>query len=336
MTPFAIAGIQMHVAALRENISAMRHQIDLLMNRFPWVQMVVFSELAPYGPLPELAKPLPNGAEESFQEMAARHGIWLLPGSMFEQSGGVIYNTASVIDPQGKVVGRYRKMFPFLPFEAGIASGEEPLVFDVPGIGRFGVSICYDIWFPETTRMLTSMGVEVLLHPVLTGTIDRDVELSIARATSAMFQCYVFDINGIGAGGVGQSAVFDPSGSCLYQAAGAEEMIPIEVDFDLVRRQRAVGIKGLGQTLKSFRDRAVDFTNYDRTRPASPYLARLGPLEMPARGSRAGLDGSLVPELSDPGGQALPELAAASATGNLTNRRVQGGIRQLRSIKNKN
>jgi hypothetical protein len=55
MTPFAIAGIQMHVAALRENISAMRHQIDLLMNRFPWVQMVVFSELAPYGPLPELA-----------------------------------------------------------------------------------------------------------------------------------------------------------------------------------------------------------------------------------------------------------------------------------------
>ena len=179
-------------------------------------------------------------------------------------------------------------------------------MFDVPRVGRFGVSICYDIWFPETTRMLTSMGAEVLLHPVLTGTIDRDVELSIARATSAMFQCYVFDINGIGAGGVGRSAVFDPSGSCLYQAAGAEEMIPIEGDFAFLRRQRAVGMKGLGQPLKSFRDRAVEFTHYDRNQPTPPYLTQLGPLEMPVRGSRAGLDGSLDPQWSDHGAQNLP------------------------------
>jgi deaminated glutathione amidase len=53
----------------------------------------------------------------------------------------------------------------------------------VPQVGRFGLSICYDIWFPETTRQLTSAGVEVLLHPVLTGTTDRDAELAIARAT---------------------------------------------------------------------------------------------------------------------------------------------------------
>ena len=82
------------------------------------------------------------------------------------------------------------------------------------------VSICYDIWFPETTRTLTSMGAEVLLHPVLTNTIDRDVELSIARATAAQFQCYVFDINGIGAGGVGRSCVVDPSGQVLHEAGG--------------------------------------------------------------------------------------------------------------------
>ena len=169
-------------------------------------------------------------------------------------------------------------------------------MFDVPEVGRFGVSICYDIWFPETTRLLTSLGAEVLLHPVLTGTIDRDVELSIARATSAMFQCYVFDINGVGAGGVGRSAVFGPSGTCLHQASVGEEMIPVEIDLDQVRRQRAVGMNGLGQPLKSFRDRAVDFPQYDRSQPVPPYLQQLGPLDMPLRGGRAGLDGSLVPQ----------------------------------------
>ncbi|HMB76065.1 MAG TPA: carbon-nitrogen hydrolase family protein [Kiloniellaceae bacterium] len=315
MTPFAIAGIQMHVAALRENVSAMRHQVDLLMSRFPWTQMVVFSELAPYGPLPEFAKPLPSPAEAAFQEMAARHGIWLLPGSMFEQRGDAVYNTASVIDPQGRVVGRYSKMFPFKPFEVGIASGVEPLVFDVPAVGRFGVSICYDIWFPETTRLLTSLGAEVLLHPVLTGTIDRDVELSIARATSAMFQCYVFDINGVGAGSLGRSAVFDPAGVCLHQASVGEEMIPVEIDMDQVRRQRAVGMNGLGQPLKSFRDRAAEFSIYDRDRPMTPYLQQLGPLEMPARGGRGGLDGSLVPQDMGLGADVLSQEAAVYLEG---------------------
>jgi len=288
MTPFAIGGIQMHIGAMKENVSAMAHRLDILMARFPWVQMVMFSELAPFGPLPQYAQPLPNPTEEAFQEMAARHGIWLLPGSMFEQVGDEIYNTASVIDPQGQVVGRYRKMFPFRPYEQGIAAGSDFLVFDVPQVGRFGVSICYDIWFPETTRTLTAMGVEVLLHPVLTGTIDRDIELSIARATAAMFQCYVFDINGLGPGGIGRSCVFDPSGTLLYQAGGEEEMIPLEIDLDQARRQREVGLKGLGQPLKSFRERSVDFSVYDRNHE-QPYLESLGPLTVPERGSRAGL-----------------------------------------------
>ena len=82
------------------------------------------------------------------------------------ENGGV-YNTSLVIDPDGNVIRRYAKMFPFLPYEAGIAPGTEFCVFDVPQVGRFGLSICYDMWFPETTRQLTSQGVEVLLHPVL-------------------------------------------------------------------------------------------------------------------------------------------------------------------------
>ena len=266
MTPFAIAGVQMHVAALQSNVEAMRHRIDILMARFPWTQMVLFSELAPFGPLDRFAQTFPNDTLSQFQEDARRHKIWLIPGSMFEKrEDGRIFNTSVVINPDGEIVAKYSKMFPFRPYEAGISAGTEFCVFDVPQVGRFGLSICYDIWFPETTRHLTSQGVEVLLHPVLTGTTDRDAELAIARATAAQFQCYVIDVNGLAAGGVGRSLVVDPSATVLHQSAGQEDMFPIEVDLDMVRRQRETGLRGLGQVLKSFRDREAEFPVYDRT-----------------------------------------------------------------------
>ncbi len=286
MTPFAIAGIQMHVAALHSNVADMRHRLDVLMARFPWTQMVLFSELAPFGPLPRFAAPPGNETIELFRQDARRHNIWLIPGSTYEQlPDGRIFNTSSVIDPQGEIVAKYSKMFPFLPYEQGVAAGTEFCVFDVPGVGRFGLSICYDIWFPETTRHLTSLGAEVLLHPVLTGTTDRDAELAIARATAAQFQCFVFDVNGLGAGGVGRSCVVDPSATVLHQSAGLEDMFPIEIDLDHVRRQRETGLKGLGQVLKSFRDRAVDFPAYNRDSNVDQFLHALGPLEIPKQGA---------------------------------------------------
>ncbi|WP_299616069.1 carbon-nitrogen hydrolase family protein [Pelagibius sp.] len=291
MTPFAIAGVQMHVAAVHDNVKEMRHRLDVLMARFPWTQMVLFSELAPFGPLTRYAQPFPNEVIDSFCEDARRHGVWLIPGSMFERAeDGQIYNTAVVINPAGEIVAKYRKMFPFRPYEADVSAGTEFCVFDVPQVGRFGLSICYDIWFPETTRQLTSQGVEVLLHPVLTGTSDRDAELAIARATAAQFQCYVFDVNGLGAGGVGRSCVIDPSATVLHQSAGQEDLFPFEIDLDQVRRQRETGLRGLGQVLKSFRDRPVDFPVYDRGSGTDAYLQTLGPLEVPAQGSAAGLD----------------------------------------------
>ena len=296
MTPFAVAGIQMYVNALQPNIEGMLHRLDILMARFPWTQMVLFSELAPFGPLPKFALPFHNEYVERFQIAARHHNIWLLPGSMFEKTeDGRIFNTSVVINPAGEIVTSYRKMFPFRPYEAGIEAGTEFCVFDVPNVGRFGVSICYDIWFPETTRQLTSQGVEVLLHPVLTGTTDRDAELAIARATAAQFQCYVFDVNGLGAGGNGRSCVIDPSATVLHQSAGQEDMFPIELDLAQVRRQRETGMKGLGQVLKSFRDRSVDFSVYDRASGTDAYLHGLGALEIPRQGSRAGLIGSVDP-----------------------------------------
>jgi len=283
MTPFAIAGIQMPLSAHVENVTAMGRRLDLLMNRYPWVQLIMFSELAAFGPLTQFAQTLPGPAEASFQAMAARHGIWLLPGSLYEKKGGKIYNTAPIIDPCGTVVARYRKMFPFRPYEQATTSGHDFVVFDVASVGRFGISICYDMWFPETSRTLAAMGAEVILHPTLTDTLDRDIELAISRASAAQNQCYWFDINGIGAGGVGRSIVVGPSGDVLHQAGGEEEVIPLEIDLDRVRRERQVGLRGLGQPLKSFRDRAVDFTVYRRNEFDTAFLDALGPLALPRR-----------------------------------------------------
>ncbi|MGA7303560.1 MAG: carbon-nitrogen hydrolase family protein [Rhodothermales bacterium] len=285
MTPFAIAGVQMRVSAAEHNLPAMIRRLDTLMGLYPWVQMVVFSELAIWGPIRAKAQRIPGPAEEAFRKMAAKHRIWLIPGSLYEYVGNRVYNTSLVVNPDGEVVGRYRKMFPFRPYEVGITPGDQFLVFDVPDVGRFGLSICYDMWFPETTRTLAVMGAEVILHPSLTGTVDRDLELTIARASAATNQCYIFDINGLGDGGIGRSIVCGPEGAVVHQAGDNEEFIPIEIDLDRVRRSRSHGIMRLGQVLKSFRDRSVEFSIY-QPGVRHPFLDELGPLEVPKRNDR--------------------------------------------------
>ena len=289
MKPYAIAGMQLDLSAVHENITHMGSKLDVLMSVYPWVQMVVFSELSAFGPLIHHAQPLPNATEDTFREWARRHGIWLVPGSMFEERDGAVFNTASVIDPDGNVVGRYSKMFPFRPYEAGVGSGTDFLVFDVPEAGRFGLSICYDLWFPETARTLAAMGAEVILHPTLTGTIDRDVELAIVRATGAQNQCFVFGVNGFGDCGNGRSILVGPAGEVLYQGQSAQELIPFEIDLERVSRSREVGLRGLGQQLKSFRDRSVEFEVYTAGARDWPYLNGLGPLAKPDRGSQVGI-----------------------------------------------
>ena len=282
MKPFAIAGIQMKVSAVASNVEMMKLKLDITMTLYPWIEMVMFSELCAYGPLTHTAQPIPNDFEAQMQAMAKKYGIWLLPGSIFEKSEGKIYNTATVINPKGEIVTRYRKMFPFYPYEVGVTPGTEFCVFDVPDVGRFGVSICYDMWFPETIRTLAALGAEVILHPTMSGTIDRDIELSIVRAMASMNQCYFFDVNGLDTGGSGRSIVCGPDGRILHQSEGNEEIIPLELNIERVKRSRELGILRLGQPLKSFRDHLGQFTIYQPETP-HPYLDSLGPLIKPNR-----------------------------------------------------
>lgn len=279
MATFAIATLQLELAT-GNNLDQIESEVRLARTRFPWLDMVLVPELAAFGPLVDKAQPLPGPAEQRFQDIARSTGLWLLPGSLYERAAEGVYNTSPVINPDGEVVARHRKVYPFLPYERGVLGGSTCTVFDVPGVARFGVSICYDMWFPETTRTLASLGAEVILHPSLTNTIDRDVEISIARASAATNQAYFIDVNCAGRLGFGRSCAFGPGGELLHQAGAAREIIALELDLDYVRRVRERGWNGLCQTLKSFRDTPVSFPAYAGGQ-ALPGLASLGPLALP-------------------------------------------------------
>lgn len=273
---FTVAGIQLDLRA-EDNLARIAAEVASTKRRFPWIDLVILSELAAYGPSIGYAE-APNGpAETAFCQMARANQVWLIPGSLFQIENGRIFNVAPVIDASGAVVARYRKIFPFRPYEEGVEPGDSFCVLPVSGGGRLGVSICYDLWFPEVTRSLVWMGADVLMCPALTNTIDREVELSMARASAAGNQCYVINVNGGGPGGMGKSIVCGPGGEVVHQAGAGYEVFVVELDFDYVARVRRQGWQGLGQPLKSFRDSRVRFPAYQEA-VESRFLKELGPL----------------------------------------------------------
>ena len=122
MSTFGIAGLQLE-GQRGNNVDSMIEEIDAVKRRFPWVQMVLIGELNAFGARVDDAEPLPSGTEQRFAEAARRNRVWLIPGTMYERAGAEVYNTASVIDPAGKVIARYRKVFPFCPYEQNVACG---------------------------------------------------------------------------------------------------------------------------------------------------------------------------------------------------------------------
>jgi deaminated glutathione amidase len=284
MSHFGIAALQLDLSD-QDNLYLIQSEIEGVVARFPWIDMLVVGELATFGPSTSRAQQRGGEAQQSYCALAQKLGIWLIPGTILERSGEDIHNTALVINPEGEVVRRAHKMFPFMPYEKGITPGREFPVFDVPGVGRFGVAICYDQWFPEFIRSLACEGAEVILCPTLTNTIDRDVELSIARANAAINQCYFFSVNVAGKQGLGQSVVIGPDGNVIHQAGNGREIITVEVDLEKVRRTRDRGLLGLCQTLKSFRDAPVPFSAYAENARDNGVLADLGELKLPGRGA---------------------------------------------------
>lgn len=288
---FGIAGVQMAVVPwdAEGTVAKMRDAATQISWNFPWVDMLVFHELAVSGLVqfvpaesPDAwrrnAQQIPGPLSDSLCEIARKTKKWLVPGSMYELDGKDIYNTSIVISPDGEIVAQYRKMFPWLPYEAGTKAGREFCVFDVPEVGRFGLCICYDMWFPEVARTLAWMGAEVILQPTMTPTSDRELELVMAQANAIFNQCYFVSLNGVGPYGGGRSLIVDPDGRVLQKAGERETFLTEIIDLDHVTRTREYGTIGLAQTLKQLRDAGQVFPVYQDGRLAQGSFHRLGSL----------------------------------------------------------
>jgi predicted amidohydrolase len=282
MPYLSMAALQLELC-VEDNLSTIEREINAVKKRFPWIQLVVLPELCTFGPSTDLAVSMPGEVENCFREAARKNDNWLIPGSIFERAGQDVFNTAPVIDPQGEVIARYRKQYPFLPYEKGVSAGDDFVVFDIPGAGRIGLITCYDMWFPEMVRTLAWMGAEAVICPSLTNTIDREVELAIARSNAATNQLYFLNLNSAGPLAVGRSIFVGPDGQIIHQAGVGREIITVEMDFSHVRRVRERGLHGLCQTLKSFRDHPVVFPPYRKALADPGAFAELGPLEVPPR-----------------------------------------------------
>jgi formamidase len=234
-------------------------QVRRLRRMFPDADLFLYPELhltglAPFGTPPEesapsweaRAEPIPGRLTDRLCALARELDVWLVPGSLNELGDdGKLYNTAIAINPAGEIVARYRKIFPWRPWEQG-AIGDQIVTFDMPGKGRVGLMICYDGWFPEVARNVAWRGAEVILHPSATTTVDRHQELVLARANAIVNQVFLVNVNAAGTPGLGLSVIADPEGRVLYEGGTGEEIIPITLNLDTVAGVRAHGSVGLG------------------------------------------------------------------------------------------
>jgi len=258
-----------------DNFEKISSEVDKVLSEGEQTHMIVLSELAVTGVKPDKEKSLLTFLP-LFSDLAKKYDTWLIPGTFHEFEDDVIYNTCPVINNEGELVAKARKLYPWLPYENQINPGNEICTFEYPGAGIIGVHICYDLWFPETSRALAMAGAELIINPTLTPTQDREIETVMVRATAAQQQCYYIDVNSVGEQGCGQSIACDPEGNVLHISNHFEDIFTVEVDFDFVRNSRKNGIMGLGQNLKSYRDNP--FSSMIKEKRNNNYLESLGAL----------------------------------------------------------
>ncbi len=265
--PITIASLQMFVhKEQKKNLLEAEKQLIHINKLFPQINMVVFPELSLIDltlDMHEQAEEIPGNLTMSFSTLAKRYGVWLIPGSIYERSGDDIFNTTPVFSPQGDLVGKYRKRYPWCPYEQ-TKPGKEPFVFSIEGVGAIGIMICYDLWFPEVARDLTSIGAELIVVPTMTTTGDRYQEQVIARAAAITQQCYIVSCNGVGFGGVGGSMIIDPEGFVLQESGEGAYMQTAVIDFERVRYLRKSGIAGVSTPIKAFKENPQLFQAYKK------------------------------------------------------------------------
>lgn len=209
-----------------------------------------------------LAQDIPSTTTDFYSELARKHNIVLVTSLFERRAPGLYHNTAVVFETDGSVAGKYRKMhipddpayyekFYFTPGDIGF----EPIDTSV---GRLGVLVCWDQWYPEAARLMALKGAEMLIYPTAIGwessdTPDekarqREAWITIQRAHAVANGLPVISVNRVGyeadstghTGGItfwGSSFVAGPQGEFLYRASDTDENEAI-VDIDLRRSEQ--------------------------------------------------------------------------------------------------
>ena len=209
----------------------------------------------------ELAESIPGPSTVFYGNIARRHGI-VLVASLFERRAvGLYHNTAVVFDTDGRIAGKYRKMhipddpayyekFYFAPGDLGFRPIETSL-------GKLGVQVCWDQWYPEGARLMALKGAELLIYPTAIGFERSDTEeeqqrqldawITVQRGHAIANGLPVIAVNRVGwesdpsgqTGGIhfwGNSFVVGPQGEMLLQASRTEEENQM-VEIDLTRSE---------------------------------------------------------------------------------------------------
>lgn len=209
-----------------------------------------------------LAEEIPGPSSDAFAALAKELGV-VIVASLFERrAAGVYHNTAIVLNADGALLGKYRKMhipddplyyekFYFTPGDLGFRSWDTAQ-------GRIGVCVCWDQWFPEAARLTALSGAQILFYPTAIGWHPGEKEEhglaqhgsweTIQRGHAIANGCYVAAINRVGheapAGGAGiefwgQSFLCDPRGVILSKGSVTEEeTLLVDIDYQKVEEQR--------------------------------------------------------------------------------------------------
>jgi len=204
----------------------------------------------------ELAEPIPGPSTEFFGALAAELAVVLVVSLFERRTAGLYHNTAVIIERDGKIAGRYRKMH--IPDDPGyyekyyFAPGDLGFAPIDTSVGRLGVLVCWDQWYPEAARLMALAGAEVLVYPTAIGWDMRDDEperqrqldawVTIQRSHAVANGLWVLCANRVGdepdpsGSGPGQrfwgnSLAVGCQGELLARASsGAEEVLTVELD----------------------------------------------------------------------------------------------------------
>lgn len=222
-------------------------------------QLVLLPEMfAQYGDLETAVRNTTMGVAPPTVRLASiakSNQIWFVGGSACECDGQSVkpYNTCQVFDPTGAPIAAYRKIHLFAPQSGELkaanetelfSAGDQPAHFDTPW-GRVGLSICYDLRFPELYRQLSAAGCTMLAIPsAFTWFSGRRHWEVLVRARAIENQAFVFAPNQFGwhdsqRRSYGHSMIVDPQGEILAEGPEDDEMvIYADLDFDVLNRFR--------------------------------------------------------------------------------------------------